>query len=90
MKKKKNVYRTSIIRFVDLDGQEPIPAEAVRIEACVYGDKKDSILTSGWRVSHINFGIRPQDETSLRSLIYERVVEVKVSEYVYATAGSFE
>ena len=78
------------IRFVDPDGHEPTPAEAARIAAHVYGDKKDNILTGGWRVSRRNFKIKLTDETSLRSLVYERVVDGKVTEYVYATAGSVE
>ena len=78
------------IRFVDPDGHEPTPAEAARIAAHVYGDKKDDILTGGWRVSQRNFGIMLTDRTSLRSLVYERVVDGKVTEYVYATAGSVE
>ena len=78
------------IRFVDPDGHEPTPAEAARIAAHVYGDKKDNILTGGWRVSQRNFKIKLTDETSLRSLVYERVVDGKVTEYVYATAGSVE
>ena len=78
------------IRFVDSDGHEPTPAEAARIAAHVYGDKKDDILTGGWRVSQRDFGIKLTDETSLRSLVYERVVDGKVTEYVYATAGSVE
>ena len=78
------------IRFTDPDGQEPTPAEAARMAAHVYGDKKDNILTGGWRVSQTNFGIRLTDKTSLKSLVYERVVDGKVTEYVYATAGSVE
>ena len=78
------------IRFVDPDGHEPTPAEAARIAAHVYGDKKDNILTGGWRVLQRNFKIKLTDETSLRSLAYERVVDGKVTEYVYATAGSVE
>ena len=56
----------------------------------INGDKKDNILTGGWRVSQTNFGIRLTDKTSLKSLVYERVVDGKVTEYVYATAGSVE
>ena len=76
------------IILVDKEGQEPTPSEAARMAAHVYGDKKDNILTGGWRVSQRNFGINLTDETGLRSLVYERVVNGKVTEYVYATAGS--
>lgn len=76
------------IHFIDPDGQEPTPAEAARMAAHVYGDKKNSILTGGWRVSSRNFGIQLQTEAGLKSLVYERVVNGKVTEYTYATAGT--
>ena len=76
------------IRFIDPDGIEPTPSEAARIAAHVYGDKKDDILTGGWRVSQRNFGINLTDVTGLKSLVYERVVDGRVTEYVYATAGT--
>jgi len=85
-----SAFFNNSIRFIDPDGKEPTPAEAARIAAHVYGDKKDNILIGGWRVSHRDFGIKLTDETSLRSLVYERVVDGKVTEYVYATAGSVE
>ncbi|MFT4072930.1 MAG: hypothetical protein QM654_13525 [Dysgonamonadaceae bacterium] len=56
--------------------------------AHVYGDKKDNILIGGWRVSQRDFGIHLQDATGLKSLVYERVVDGKVTEYTYATAGT--
>jgi RHS repeat-associated protein len=76
------------IYFVDPDGQEPTPAEAARMAAHVYGDEKNSILTGGWQVSNRNFGIQLQTDAGLKSLIYERVVKGKVTEYTYATAGT--
>lgn len=76
------------INFVDPDGQEPTPAEAARMAAHVYGDKKDEILIGGWRVSQRDFGIQLQNETGLKSLVYERVIDGKVTEYTYATAGT--
>lgn len=76
------------IYFIDPDGQEPTPAEAARMAAHVYGDKKDNILTGGWRVSQRDFGVQLQDATGLKSLVYERVVDGKVTEYTYATAGT--
>ena len=85
-----SAFFNNSIRFIDPDGHDPTPAEAARIAAHVYGDKKDDILTGGWRVSKRDFGIKLTDETSLRSLVYERVVGGKVTEYVYATAGSVE
>ena len=85
-----SAFFNNSIRFIDPDGHEPTPAEAARIAAHVYGDKKDDILIGGWRVSKRDFGIKLTDETSLRSLVYERVVGGKVTEYVYATAGSVE
>lgn len=76
------------MRFVDPDGKEPTPAEAARMAAHVYGDKKDNILTGGWRVSQRDFGVQLQDATGLKSLVYERVVNGKVTEFTYATAGT--
>lgn len=74
--------------FIDSDGQEPTPAEAARMAAHVYGDKKDDILTGGWRVSKQDFGIQLQNDAGLKSLVYERVINGKVTEYTYATAGT--
>jgi len=76
------------IRLIDPYGQEPTPAEAARMATHVYGDKKDDILTGGWRVSNRDFGIQLQDATGLKSLVYERVANGKVTEYTYATAGT--
>jgi RHS repeat-associated protein len=76
------------VKFVDLSGKKPTPAEAARMAAHVYGDKKDNILTGGWRVSSRNFGIKLQDDTGLKSLVYEKVVNGKITEYAYATAGT--
>ncbi|WP_419870950.1 lipase family protein [Chryseobacterium sp. CT-SW4] len=57
--------------------------------AHVYGDKKDDILIGGWRVSQRDFGINlKDDESGFKSQVYERVVNGKVTEYTYATAGT--
>ena len=76
------------VRLIDINGNEPTPAEAARIAAHVYGNKTDDILIGGWRVSKRIFGLNLEDETGLKSLIYERVINGNVTEYVYATAGS--
>jgi RHS repeat-associated protein len=76
------------LKFIDPNGEEPTPEEAARMAAHVYGDKKDDILIGGWRVSNSDFGIQLQDETGLKSLVYERVINGKVTEYTYATAGT--
>jgi RHS repeat-associated protein len=76
------------VKFIDLKGEKPTPAEAARMAAHVYGDKKDNILIGGWQVSKRDFGIKLQDETGLKSMVYERVVNGKVTEYCYATAGT--
>jgi len=76
------------VKFIDPNGEKPTPAEAARMAAHVYGDKKDDILIGGWRVSSRDFGVKLQDETGLKSLVYERVVDGKVTEYCYATAGT--
>lgn len=79
------------MRFVDPDGKEPTPAEAARMAAHVYGDKKNGILTGGWKVSSRDFGLTKQDlnnsSTGLKSQIYDRTVNGK-TEYTYATAGT--
>jgi hypothetical protein len=49
--------------MVDLDGRIPTPAEAARMAAHVYGDKKNGILIGGWKVSNRDFGIKLQDAT---------------------------
>jgi len=76
------------VKFIDLNGEKPTPAEAARMAAHVYGDKKNDILIGGWRVSSRDFGVKLQDKTGLKSLVYERVVDGKVTEYCYATAGT--
>ncbi len=81
------------LSFIDPDGREamkPTPKEAAAMAAHVYGDKKDNILIGGWRVSQTKFeGVRLNDEGSgFKSQIYERVVDGKVTEYAYATAGT--
>lgn len=80
------------ISFIDPDGREamkPTPREAAAMAAHVYGDKKDNILIGGWRVSNKNFGINlKDDESGFKSLVYERVVNGKVTEYSYVTAGT--
>ncbi|MDR6462905.1 RHS repeat-associated core domain-containing protein, partial [Chryseobacterium sediminis] len=81
------------IRFIDPDGRQamkPTPKEAAAMAAHVYGDKKDNILIGGWRVSQTKFeGVQLEDEASgFKSQIYERVVNGKVTEYTYATAGT--
>ncbi|MDQ1097185.1 RHS repeat-associated core domain-containing protein [Chryseobacterium camelliae] len=80
------------IIFTDPDGREPYkptPKEAAAMAAHVYGDKKDNILIGGWRVSKKDFGITLENQKSgFKSQVYERVVNGKVTEYTYATAGT--
>ena len=74
------------VKYVDPDGKEPTDEEAAQIAAHVYGDKKDDILTGGWRVSS-DFKI--SNKSGLKSQVYERVNnDGDVMEYVYATAGT--
>jgi RHS repeat-associated protein len=80
------------LSFIDPDGRQamkPTPKEAAAMAAHVYGDKKDNILIGGWRVSQTKFeGLRLTDDSGFKSQIYERVVDGKVTEYTYATAGT--
>ena len=76
------------VNLIDLIGEEPTDAEAARIAAHVYGDKKDDILIGGWRVSKRDFRISLSDQYGLKSQVYEKVEHGKVTEYVYATAGT--
>ena len=74
------------VSLIDLDGKEPTDEEAAQIAAHVYGDKKEDILTGGWRVS-TSFKI--SNKSGLKSQVYERVNnDGEVTEYVYATAGT--
>lgn len=75
------------IRFVDLDGREPTPAEAARMAAHVYGDSK-SPLIGGWAVSSRDFGIKLTNDYGLKSQVYQRTQENGKIEYTYATAGT--
>ncbi|MET3036154.1 RHS repeat-associated core domain-containing protein [Chryseobacterium sp. NRRL B-14859] len=84
------------LRFIDPTGMipeevyKPTPKEAAAMAAHVYGDKKDNILIGGWRVSQTKFkGVELENEKSgFKSQVYERVVNGKVTEYTYATAGT--
>ena len=80
-------FNNNPIFFVDPDGREPTPAEAARMAAHVYGDKKNSILIGGWAVSKRNFRIKLQDANGLKSQVYQRTTD-GVTEYTYATAGT--
>lgn len=77
----------SPLRLIDPDGQKPTPAEAARMALHVYGEHGDDILIGGWRVSSTNYGINYDDDTGLKSRVYERVIDGK-TEYTYATAGT--
>jgi RHS repeat-associated protein len=85
-------FANNPIRYVDLDGREPTPAEAARMAAHVYGDKKNGILTGGWAVSSRDFGLTKTDlnntSTGLKSQVYQRMKADGNLEYTYATAGT--
>ena len=78
------------IKLVDTDGEKPKPSEAARMAAHIYGDKKDNILTGGWRVSNKEIkGVKYNTANGLKSALYERVNKKgKVVEYAYVTCGS--
>jgi RHS repeat-associated protein len=77
------------VKLIDPDGNEPTEEEAARIAAHVYGDKDDSILIGGWKVSENNdFGIGYiNDKCGFKSQLYERNNGDQM-EYVYAFAGT--
>ena len=81
-------------KYLKVSNKVLTPKEAVAISAHVYGDKKDSILLGGWRVSKKAFGklterdYNDPNNTGLSSAMYERVVDGRVTEYVYAFAGT--
>ena len=81
------------IRLVDPDGKAPTPYEAAIIASHVYGGKNAPKLVGGWKVSNHKFedvNLRNSD-TGLQSNVYERTdKETGVTEYVYASAGTFE
>ena len=68
------------------EAYKPTPREAALMSKHVYGDKVK--LEGGWRVSKRDFGINLTDKSGFKSQIYERVVDGKVTEYTYATAGT--
>jgi len=81
------------IRYIDptgmiaMEAYKPTPREAALMSKHVYGDKVK--LEGGWRVSQREFkGVRLNDDSGFKSQIYERVVNGKVTEYTYATAGT--
>ncbi|MCH4897159.1 hypothetical protein E0494_10675, partial [Marinilabiliaceae bacterium JC040] len=88
-------YSTSLnnpILFLDPDGKEPTKAEAARMAAHVYGDKKNSYLIGGWRVSKRKFGLNAEDfndeDTGLYCQIYERLKKDGSMEYTLAYRGT--
>ncbi len=82
-------FKGNPIKFVDIFGDIPTDEEAAEMSAHVYGGYSDDILTGGWRVSYRNFDIDLNNpDNGLKSQVYERFVDGKVTEYVYATAGS--
>ena len=78
------------VKLVDLDGRRPKPSEAARMAAHIYGDKKDNILTGGWRISNKKIkGVEYNTSNGLKSALYERVNKKGVVvEYAYVTCGS--
>jgi len=75
--------------------QSLTPIEAARISAHVYGDHPDNILTGGWKASSRNFSqgknivvLNDPYGSGFKSRVYERIVNGKVTEYVYAFAGT--
>ena len=75
------------LRYVDVSGGEPTPAEALRMSSHVYGDQSDDILIGGWSLSKNKTDILNQSY-GLKSAVYERTLENGNKEYTYAFAGT--
>lgn len=81
------------IKFIDPTGMigesvnKPTPREAALMSKHVYGDNVK--LEGGRQVSQTKFkGVLLTDDNGFKSQVYERVVDGKVTEYTYATAGT--
>ncbi len=46
------------INYIDPTGEKPLPSEAARMAAHVYGDKTDDILIGGWSKTPDNLGLK--------------------------------
>jgi len=75
------------LRYVDVSGEEPTPAEALRMSSHVYGDQSDDVLIGGWSLSKNKTDILNQSY-GLKSAVYERTLENGNKEYTYAFAGT--
>ncbi|WP_337968401.1 DUF6443 domain-containing protein [uncultured Flavobacterium sp.] len=78
------------VYFIDPDGMmaKPTPLEAALMAKHVYADKNDKVeLQGGWKVSNAGKGLDLNNESGLKSGVYERTVDGK-TEYTYATAGT--
>ena len=75
------------LKYIDFSGEEPTPAEALRISSHVYGDQSDDILIGGWSLSQ-NKTAALNNRYGLKSAVYERTLENGNTEYTYAFAGT--
>ena len=75
------------LRYVDVSGGEPTPAEALRMSSHVYGDQSDDVLIGGWSLSKNKTDLLNKSY-GLKSAVYERTLENGNTEYTYAFAGT--
>ena len=75
--------------FVDPDGKQPTVKEAAAMAVHVYGDKNAAKVNLGnWQISNKDFGVSLTTSNGLKSAIYEKIINGKVTEYAYVTCGS--
>lgn len=81
---KNDIIAWNPVKFIDPDGLEPTPAEAAAMALHVYGDKDSQKANLGnWRVSKRNFGISLNTSNGLKSMVYEKVINGKVTEIFF-------
>jgi hypothetical protein len=74
------------VKLVDKDGKIPTPMEGALIADHIYNGKLGDKLLGGWHLDHI---YRQKGNTSFRGGLYARTNAKGVTEYAFATAGTY-